>query len=473
MYFFGGVGLIACGAGFFFILRRSGEALRRRSLAAALAGCAVSALAALGQRAGLAPGETSGFWKLTGRLSGGAIDPNALGMLCAMALVAAVALLLSPPRGRAWPLALAAASAAGLALSGSRSAILVVAVGIVALGLAPGLPGRLRLALAGGCVAAVLAAAALLSSASAGNVSARLRQFVDPSLPIDYRVSARPLLWQSALRLFERHPVEGAGLGAFSWQLPNLLAERGLALPIRDNPGNAYLQALAETGAIGFLLTLALALILAREGRAALAAWKEAPWAAGAGAAVIGFLVALALGSHWFAPDIALLFFLLAAVAARAAVLAPARGMARARGLLIAAYAAAAAVALAATLSPGEAFRYRQSMGFHGKEIGPGGPFYWTQRRFAIRLSPGETMRLGLAHFTPEGKGVELTAESGGRVLYRRKLEPGEAVSLRLSSGAGAGLIRFALSRAFVPKRLGLSSDRRELGLVAVFPPKS
>jgi hypothetical protein len=351
---------------------------------------------------------------------------------------------------------------------------LIVAVGAVALALAPGLPGRLRLALGGGFVAAVLVAGTLLSRAAPGNVAARLQQVLDPSLPVDFRVSSRPLLWQSAVRLFERHPVEGAGLGAFSWQLPNLLAERGLSLPIRDNPGNAYLQALAETGAVGFLLTLALAAVLARESRAALAGWKEAPWTAGAGAAVLGFLVALVFGSHWFAPDVALLFFLLASVVSRAAMPGPARGMARIRGLLIAIFAVAAAVALARTLSPGEAFRYRQSMGFHAKEIGPGGPFYWTQRRFAIRLPPGETMRLGLTHFTPEGQGVELTAESGGRILYRKRLEAGQTVLLRLSSsGSGPGLIRFAVSRAFVPKRLGLSSDRRELGLVAVFPPRS
>ena len=80
-------------------------------------------------------------------------------------------------------------------------------------------------------------------------------------------------------------------------------------------------------------------------------------------------------------------------------------------------------------------------------------------------------MRLSLAHFTPEGRPVELTAESEGRRVYARTLSPGEAVSLRLNAAAGeARVVRFAVSRAFVPKRLGLSSDRRELGLVAVFP---
>jgi hypothetical protein len=285
------------------------------------------------------------------------------------------------------------------------------------------------------------------------------------------------MLWESALRLFGRHPVEGAGLGAFSWQLPDLLAEQGRSLPVRDNPGNAYLQALAETGAIGFLLTVALAIGLAR---------FTFSGADGTGGAVTAFLIALVIGSHWLAPDVCLAFFLLASVAASGADTAfdgapvvdakapsPPRAAAgrRWRVALVGVYAAAALLASLATLRADVAFRFRQGIGFHEKEVGPGGPFYWTERRFAISLPPGDDLRLTLAHYTPEGRPVELTAESGGRRVYSRTFVPGQAVSLRLhGSSAEARVIRFTLSRAFVPKRLGLSSDRRELGLVAVFP---
>ena len=79
-------------------------------------------------------------------------------------------------------------------------------------------------------------------------------------------------------------------------------------------------------------------------------------------------------------------------------------------------------------------------------------------------------MSIGLAHFTPEGLPVTLTAESGGRTVFERSLAPGASVHLRLSAGAAPRVVRFTLSRAFVPKRLGLSGDRRQLGLVAVFP---
>ncbi len=468
---------LASGAGFFFILRRSGPVLRSRALRAAVAGCGLSGAAAVAERLGMPPGETSAFWKMTGRLSGGAIDPNALGILCGLALVATLAALVGEEAGRFRSLAIAAACAAGLVLSGSRSGLLLCGVGLAALALAPRLSARRRLLFAAAGAAGLIVIAGLILRPDRGTLGARLALLLDPALPADARASSRPVLWAGAVDLFARDPIAGGGLGAFSWQLPTLLAERGRSLPLRDNPGSAYLQALAETGAIGFLLTLGLAVVLAREGLAALGRGKEEPLLAGCGAGVLGFLAALAVGSHWFAPDSSLLFFLLAAVAARPARTAdPARAATRPWGrwlsrAAVAVYAAAILVAGLSTLSAEEAFRYRRGMGFHPKEQGPGGPFYWTQRRFAIRVPAGETMRMMLAHYTPEGRNVELSAEADGRTVFRRDLRPGEGLSLKLAApGERPRIVRFTLSHAFVPRRLGLSADRRELGLVAVFP---
>jgi O-antigen ligase len=463
--------VLASGAGFFFILRRAGAAERRAALLAALSATAVSAAAAILQELGVLPGETSGYWRMTGRLSGGALDPNALGLLCALALVVTAARLLVPSPRRLVLTAAAAALGAGLVLSGSRSALLTAGLGLAILLFAPGLTVRTRALVAAAGAALLVAVVLLTLGGGRGTAGSRVALFFDPSLPVAHRASARPILWENALRLFVREPVAGAGLGAFSWQLPNLLHERGQALPMRDNPGNAYLQALAETGLVGFLLTLALAAVLAREGWAARGRIVEAPLAAGCGAALLAFLVALLAGSHWLAPDVALFVFLLAAVAAREKEASTRRWPGRARRLLVALYAFAAAWAALATLGSGEVFRYRQGAGFYGKEMGADGPFYWTQGRFAIRLLPGESMRMGLAHFTPEGRAVTLTVESDGAEVYRRAFEPGETVGFRLIGHPDAArILRFTVSRTFSPKRLGRSSDPRELGVVAVFP---
>ena len=466
--------VLASGAGFFFILRRAGAAQRRAALLTALSATAVSAFAAVLQRLGALPGETNAFWTMTGRLSGGAIDPNALGLLCGLALVVTAARLMSPGPRRAAVASAAVVLAAGLILSGSRSGFLTAGLGFLVLLVSPGLPARARVVLGAVGAALLLAIALLVAGGGArGSVASRLALFFDSSLSVEFRASSRPILWESAVRLFRKEPIAGAGLGAFSWQLPNLLQEQGRALPMRDNPGNAYLQALAETGAVGLLLTLGLAAVLAREAWSARRRIADAPLEAGSGAALLAFLVALLTGSHWFASDVVFLFFLAAAVAVRPAEPVPARAAAFVRRLLVTIYAAAALWAAAATVRPDDVFGYRQGIGFHARETGPGGSYYWTQRRFAIRLLPGETMRLGLAHFTPEGRDIELTAESGGRALYRRALAPGQSIVLRLvGEPAIPRVLRFTLSRAFVPKRLGLSGDRRELGIMAVFPGK-
>jgi O-antigen ligase len=467
---------LGCGAAYFFVLRRAGESGRRAALTAATWGVALSAAAALASRVGIGPGEATAFWRATGRSSGASTDPNALGLLCGLAAVVTLACVaagnaaqkVAGGPGRRALAALIVPVAIGLFLSGSRSGIGLATVGAALLLVLPGIPGRRRAALLAVVLAAV-AAAVLIAPRREGNVLERLGRLADPARTVDDRSSSRTVLWDSALRMFRRDPVAGGGLGAFAWELPNLLQESGRTLPMRDNPGNAYLQALAETGILGFVLTLAFCLGLAREGW--LAARGAEPLARGAGAASLAFLGALATGSHWFAPDVALYAFLLAAVCARARAAAPSPRAARVRVLLVALYAAAALVALLETRSAEEAFRYRPGLGFHAREVGPGGPFWWTERRFAIRLEPGRSMRLGLAHFTPEGKPVTLTAESGGRRVFERVLAPGEGVRLRLSADAAPRVVRFTLSRAFVPKRLGLSADRRQLGLVAVFPP--
>ncbi len=458
---------LAGGALFYFILRCSGEAVRRRALAAVLWGGGISALAAILQSAGALPGEVRPYWKLTARLSGGAVDPNSLGLICAMLLPVALVAAARRGPGRAAAAGAFLLLSAALFLSGSRSGFLILLATLAILLVARAVPARARLATLASLGAVVAAGALLAIRGGPGTLGSRLLESFDPSVPVEYRVSARPLLWRAATRLFLRHPFEGAGMGAFSWQLPDLLREEGRVLPQRDNPGSGYIQALAETGALGFLATIAAAGTLAAQAWRRARARADDAVPAAAGVAVIAFLAALATGSHWLAPDACLLFFLLAAAGGLPATGRPNLGVRRVLAAMVVLYAIAAAFAMVATRTAAEAFRFSDRLGFHELELGPGGPFRWARQRFALWLTPGQSVRLGLANFSPEGRPVTLEARSPAGPAYRRTLAPGEGVALRLSGGRRAGPVLFSLDRSFVPRRLGVGGDRRRLGLLS------
>ena len=465
---------LAAGAVFFRMLRRGGARLREQALSAALLGVATSAAAAALQALRWLPPETRPFWKLTRRLSGGAVDPNSLGLLCALGLVLVLVRIGRRDRLDRTGALLAVLLLGGLLLSGSRAGLLLLLIGavlLVAIGVLGASARRVSIAAA---AVLVLACAGFLLRGSAGTLGSRIAQTFDPNLPVEYRVSARPALWSAAWRLFLRHPIEGAGMGAFVWTFPDLAREERRRYLLRDNPGSAYVQALAETGAAGFLVTAFFVAAAAR------AAWRAARQpgdvAAGAGVAAIAFLASLTVGSHWLASDVALLFFLFAAVVAypakrEAAGIHPAWPR-TVRFAAVALFAAGSLAAALATARPAETFRWSSRIGFHAEELGDGGPFRWTRRRFALWLAPGETRRLTLAHYSPSPSPVEVSASVDGLPGYRRSLKAGESVSLALTGSTNVGrAFVFQVSRSFVPKRLGLSPDRRELGLLSTEQP--
>jgi hypothetical protein len=268
-------------------------------------------------------------------------------------------------------------------------------------------------------------------------------------------------------------------MGVFSWQFPDLMMQENRRFLMRDNPGSGYVQALAETGAAGFLLT---AFLVGSLGTLALRRAREKDvLVSGAGVAVAAFLAALAVGSHWFAPDVSLLFFLLASLVAGTAPSRASDGLKageaatpwlrRSLLVLIVLYAVAAGAAVLATARPEEAFRYSPRIGFHDEEVGPGGPFRWTRGKFALWVQPGQTREILLAHYSPSPKPVDVEVALDGRTIFRRPLKAGESAMLRLNgSPLRPRAFLFKVSRAFVPKRLGLSQDRRELALLSIEP---
>ena len=260
-------------------------------------------------------------------------------------------------------------------------------------------------------------------------------------------------------------------MGVFTWRLPDLLAEDGIHWKMRDNPGSAYFQALAETGAVGLLVTLLFLAALARDAARRVASGIGDAAGDACALGVLAFTGVLAVGSHWLAPDTGLFFFLAAAVASvpRAARPFPPRPWLWAAAAV---YAAGALWAGAATASPEAAFRYGDRLGFYPEERGPGGRFQWTRKNFALEMPPRRRVRLALGNFTPLGRPVDLVARSGGRVLYRRTLAAGEIVPLRVSGGGKRAVVTFSASHAFVPRSLGIrGGDRRQLALQAVFLP--
>ncbi|HEY6099763.1 MAG TPA: hypothetical protein VIW03_10060, partial [Anaeromyxobacter sp.] len=130
--------------------------------------------------------------------------------------------------------------------------------------------------------------------------------------------------------------------------------------------------------------------------------------------------------------------------------------------------AVSAAAAILSTSNPEETFRYSRRIGFHDLERGPGGPFRWTRQRFALLVAPQDPpLRLGLANFGPAGQPVTVTARVSGLPVLRRTLAPGQAMACRLLPGRAPGAVVFSLDRSFVPRRLGVSSDRRRLGVLS------
>ena len=461
---------VLSGAVLYGILRALGSDDARRALRAVVAGAAVSGLAAFVQARGGIASNRLPYWRMAGRLQGLSSDPNALGLLVGLAIPVAVAGSLWSSRRASWWLA-AVALGAGLAASGSRSGFLVAVGGsaiLVVAGRTVAARRRARSAAWIGAAAAVVLFGALIASdRHAGGLFQRLVSIFDRSVPIEYRASARPVLWRGAWEAWKRYPVAGVGWNAFSWQLPNVSPASGAVMEGYDNPGNFYLQELAETGLVGLAIFLAFVAAAARE----IARFRSAHRGdgaphlpAGAAAALAAFAIALFLGSHLLAAEVSCAAFVLLAqfgearpVFARAA---------RWSWAGVAVAAVAWGVSLVPSADAAYAFRHSPGLGLYAPESSPEGQFRWAGRRSAIRLGPAERKRVRVVFRSPSRAGERLRVSSGGQVLFSVDLrrDVGERLVL-LAPRARAAVFVFESPSAFRPSASGISGDSRELSI--------
>lgn len=194
----------------------------------------------------------------TSRLGGAGINANQLGglLVCATAFAAALALSRARSAGRrALWLGLAMLCAVALASTLSRGAILGMVVAFLFAPLIAGrgrrLPAALLSLLLG--VSIAMAVVALLPATATERLTAS-----------DRTGAGRTDIWRVGWRMVEDRPLVGVGAGNFDNTTINYLVQPGAIQRdefIVDTPKvahNIYLQVLAELGAVGFVLFLAI-----------------------------------------------------------------------------------------------------------------------------------------------------------------------------------------------------------------------
>lgn len=446
---------VFAGVAMYDVARGVSPARRGRAVRAFVVGAAISGAAAWLQSRGVIAAHRSGFWKMLGRFAGLQSDPNAAGVLAALAIGPALGAV---RHGRAKALwgALTVALAAGVAVSGSRSGILAAILSIGALLFLERRRGA-RWALP---VLALLAAASTVilfaASRGPGGAAERLLSILRSDASFDFRTSSRRIFWSSAWEAFRHAPLGGIGWDAFSWRLPNLSASLGSPIAMIDNPGNFYLQLLCETGIAGAAI---FGVFAVRAWRAVAGSiGRDAASRAGA-AALIGFAPALAVGSHLFAAEVSIAAFLLLALVAPEHELSRPRSPIRALSIV-----AAAVVGWILLLAPSrfasEAFRYGPSIGFYAPETGKEGIFRWMRPRSAVRLAAGERQNLILRFPGLGGAADRISIHSEGRLLYARTLgRPPVSIALVAPARRGA-IFFFESSFRFRPADQGIPDPR-------------
>jgi len=237
------------------------------------------------------------------RISAAVPDLNAAGALFLLLIPVACDLLWTRRRPLAAALMLPWLFA-GLWLTGSRSALMVLPVGLAVLILIrtrnttrvmPGI--RLRVALLASLTCVTVLVVTL-------NPRVAARQSAGKA------VSIREDLVTTSFRMARAHPLFGVGIGNFHQSSPNFMPVRLMQYYQAENAHNQVLQVLGELGGVG--LAAFVALLAAGLFPAARSLWRgdTPPLLAGLAVGTGSFLIA-ALGMHpLLIPEVAMAFFL-------------------------------------------------------------------------------------------------------------------------------------------------------------------
>jgi O-antigen ligase len=183
-----------------------------------------------------------------GPLRGWLENSNTIGLWCAFLLPTVFVL-----ERRRWRAAAAAPMLAAIVWSQSRSALLSLTI----LALIVLAPGARRVALRA-VAALVLVSAVLLAAAPNVAHHTVLRKFQNPGGAVVSVTGGRSEAWGLALRITRTAPLEGVGFGTSEAIYDAPAIQGTFTYFVGDNPNNAYLQALMETGVVGLLALLAL-----------------------------------------------------------------------------------------------------------------------------------------------------------------------------------------------------------------------
>jgi hypothetical protein len=465
-------------------------------------GATVSSLVALYQGTVDLEFLSSAAWASLGRATGLMLDANAYGMLAALAApLAAVAACSLPPRVRWYGAAAFVINWGGVWMSGSRTALLCVLVGIVAFTINEVRRRRVRRVVwvsAVGALTALLAALALTVTLSrtTGPLE-RTEEFTGRSpWQVAEVLLARGRYGEIAARMVWEYPLTGVGIGTYHWLAPDYMRAAFNQELAFDNAQNWWRHQLAELGLLGALPLLAWSIVIVwltmRGGRRARGHHVTTVRGLVAGLGIVSLV-----GMPTQDPVVLMAFFLLVAMLATASLdvaspqvagqnVANSEGSAAATwpwggrslsiawtvvGALAVAHAGSHVALARGSLAVGErAARANRDyvVGLYQEEAHPdGGRFRWTRgdaHLGLIKRAPYLTVRAWIQHPDAAEQPVTLRISTPCQVVFEGALVDPTPVDiiLRLPT-EGRIELDVGVSRTWSPASVG-SSDTRQLG---------